>query len=66
MNIARKLPPTSSGEHPAVREFHRKAHEIVKRCDERRSSKPPRDPRREDDEPVPVDVVELEEDDDVS
>ena len=68
-------PRKKSGEHPAVKGFRKKFDSIqettiplIKQLNERiarnkKSSAPPeRDPRREDDEAVPVDVVQLDED----
>jgi hypothetical protein len=61
----------SSGEHPAVVEFRRKLESIaehtipaveeliekIEKADESTRPPPKKDPRREDDEEIPVDVV---------
>ncbi len=69
-----KTPPKGgSGEHPIVIAFRAKmdsiqeheipaAAELAARVEalKAKSDRPPADPRREDDEAIPVDVVELE------
>jgi hypothetical protein len=72
----RPKPRASSDQHVAVKDFRRKLESLADgaleslrdlnrkldaEIDKRRSSKPPRDARREDDGEVPTDVVELKE-----
>lgn len=72
----RPSPKGGSGEHPAVKAYRDKLESIsehvspelqniLERAEKlkTKSDKPPKDPRREDDDAVPVDVVELEEPD---